>query len=511
MGSGSRHGERRDAGAGARVAILVALAASLGGCIPNIVTPNPGLDVPPVYREGSSKAPLQEHQTDWWRTFRSAELTRYMEATEIANLDIDAAIGQVEQADALARQQGSVLLPSITANDSVTRSKSSSNIFTGVSSGGSSVSSGTGTTAGGGASSSTLVTGSTLNAPRTELVASFGASYELDFWGRNRALFKAAQENATASRWNRQTVQLTALASSATTYYTILASRERITFARQNIKDSSGILKLIQDRQTAGTATDLDVAQQAALVANLRASIPPLEVTVAQNVAALAVLIGHAPEHIEVDGKSVLDAPVPRIAPGIPSDVLTIRPDVELAESNLASAHANLVAARAAFFPTLNLTAQGGFESLALKTLFSPASTFYTAAFSLAQPIFDGGLLQGQYDQEKGIQHQLLAEYRKSVITAFSDVDKALAALKLYAQQEELTRESLAASRKAYQLSEQRLESGVLDVVSLLQVEQTLFSTQDTLVQVRLLRLEAAISLYQALGGAYAGKAKGGT
>ena len=190
---------------------------------------------------------------------------------------------------------------------------------------------------------------------------------------------------------------------------------------------------------------------------------------------------------------------------------MTLRPDVENAEASLASAHANLVAARAAFFPTLNLTAQGGFESLALKTLFTPASTFYTAAFSLAQPIFDAGLLQGEFAQQKGIQDQLLAEYRKAVINSFADVDKALTALKHYAQQEELTRESLAASRKAYQLSEQRLEGGVLDVVTLLQTEQTLFATQDTLVQVRLLRLEAAISLYQALGGAYAGKAKGAT
>lgn len=483
------------------------LAMLLGGCIPNAVVPEPALDVPATYRLSGAKGGLQDHATDWWRTFRSSELTKFMEETEIANLDVAAAIGQVEQADALARQQGSLLYPAITANDTITRSKSSSNIFNGVSSGGTASTVGSTT----GASSASLVSGSSVAQPRTTLVASFGASYQLDFWGRNGALYQATQETATASRWNRQTVQLTALASSATTYYTILANRERIAFVRQNIVDSARILKLIEDRLAAGTATDLDVAQQAALVANLKASIPPLEVIVEQNVAALAVLIGRAPQRIEVAGRSVLNAPVPSIAPGIPSEVLTLRPDVEMAESNLASAHANLVAARAAFFPTLNLTAQGGFESLALKTLFSPASTFYTAAFSLAQPIFDAGLLQGQFDQQKGIQDQLLAEYRKAVINSFADVERALIALKRYAQQEELTRESLAASRKAYQLSEQRLEGGVLDVVTLLQTEQTLFTTQDTLVQVRLLRLQAAIALYQALGGAYAGKAKGAT
>ena len=485
----------------------------LGGCIPNAVVPDTALDVPKTYRNGAPNGQLQEHAVDWWNTFRSPELTRFMQQTEIANLDIATAIGQVEQADALARQSGAALLPTISASDTVTRSLSANSLFSGVSgvstsSAAGSTSSGTSGATSSGSSGSTLVTGTTSNSARTDLVASFGASYQLDFWGRNRALFKAAQDNATATRWNRQTVQLTSLASTATTYFNVLAARERVKYARQDVEDSSRILKLIQDRVAAGTATALDEAQQAALVANLRASIPPLQVTADQNVAALAVLLGRAPERITVAGRSVLNSPVPVIAPGIPSEVLTQRPDVEFAESNLASAHANLVAARAAFFPTLNLTAQGGFESLALKTLFSPASTFYTAALGVAQPIFDAGLLQGQFDQQKGRQDELLADYRKAVITAFSDTERALIALKLYAQQEELTRQSLAASRKAYQLSEDRLRQGVLDVVTLLQTEQTLFTTQDTLVQVRLLRLTEAVALYQALGGAYAGPAK---
>lgn len=462
-------------------AVALAAAVLLGGCIPKAVVPEPALDVPTHYRYAGEKGGLEDHATDWWTPFRNAELTRLMEATEVANLDIAAAIGAVEQADALAKQSGASLYPSLTAQDTVTRSQASSN------------------TSAAGSSLGNLG----VNGPRTDLVSSFAASYQIDFWGRNKALYRAAQENATASRWNRQTVQLTSLASTATAYFTILADRERITFLRQDVKDSSRILGLIKIRQQAGTATDLDVAQQAALVANLKAQIPALEVAVAQEIATLAVLIGQPPERLAVRGASVLDLKVPAIRPGIPSEVLTLRPDVEYAEANLASAHANLVAARQAFFPQLNLTAQGGFESLALKTLFSPASTFYTAAFSLAQPIFDAGLLNGQFEQQKGLQDQLLAEYRKAVISAFSDVDKALSAVQLYARQETLTRESLAASRRALQLSEDRLNQGVLDVVTLLQTEQTLFTTQDSLAQVRLLRLTETVALYQALGGAY--------
>jgi NodT family efflux transporter outer membrane factor (OMF) lipoprotein len=475
-------GQRRPGGAAWSLALL---AGALGGCVPSAPPPVPGLDVPATYRGAGKAGGLADHATDWWTGFRSPELTRFMEETEIANLDIAAAIGRVKQADAQARQSGAALLPSISANDSYTRSTSSSTTYSGGSLGG--------------------------GGTQTTLLASFSASYQLDFWGKNRATLVAAQENATASRWDRKTVALTSLASTATTYYTILANRERIAFAKQDVVDSSRILKLIQDRMAAGTASALEVAQQAALVANVKASIPPLELAVEQNIAALAILLGRAPERVAVTGKSVLDAHVPVIAPGLPSEVLTQRPDVQNAEAQLAAEHASLVAARAAFFPNITLTAQGGFESLALKTLFQPASSFYTAAASLAQPIFDGGLLQGQFDQVKGRQDELLADYKKAVITAFSDVDKALAALRLLARQEALTRDSLVASRKAYDLSEDRLRNGVLDVVTLLQTEQTLFTTQDSLAQVRLSRLTEAVALYQALGGAYAVKAKSGS
>ena len=231
---------------------------------------------------------------------------------------------------------------------------------------------------------------------------------------------------------------------------------------------------------------------------------------VAQNVAALAVLLGararahrgRGPERAQAGGADDRAGHPLRSADAAPRTSSSPRP-----ASNRRTATSSPRARPSS--RSSNLTAQGGFEGLALQSLFSPASTFYTAAFSLAQPIFDGGLLQGQFDQQKGVQDQLVAQYKKAVVTAFSDVDKALSALKLYAEQEELTRQSLAASRKAFQLSQDRLKQGVLDVVTLLQTEQTLFTTQDTLIQVRLLRFTEAIALYQALGGAYAGEARG--
>ena len=549
---------------------MFGVALALAACVPDATVPTPKLDVPSTYRYSGAAGGLRDHSVDWWTQFRSPELTRFMEETEVSNLSIAGAIGQLEQADAAARVTGSALFPFITASDNVSRSNgssggvSTSSLINSGSGSGDGGASGITTTGGGGATNTTTPTptggavtgmsglpgqignnpsaagnnitgtgqgGATMiptggaattasptttttstaassalstTSGATSFVSSFAASYQLDLWGKNRAAFKAAQDNATASRWNRQTVQLTQLASVANTYFNILAARERVRYARQDVTDSTRILDLIKDREKAGTATALNVAQQAALVANLRASIPPLEVIAEQDVIALGILLGHTPQRVFVTGRSVLDGTVPRPSPGIPSEVLTQRPDIEMAESSLAAAHANLVSARAAFFPQLNLTAQGGFSSTALSTLFTPSSFFNSVALGVTQPIFDAGLLRGQFDETKGQQDILLANYRLAVITAFSDVDRALTGLKHYAEEEKYTRDSLTASRLALKLSEDQLKSGILDVVTLLQTEQTLFTTQDTLVQVRLLRLTQAIALYQALGGAYA-------
>ena len=463
----------RDAGrAGARLASLVATACLLAGCIPEAVPPDLALDVPDAFRAAPAHAHGPNGRADavWWAKFRSPELSRFMVETIDQNFDIAAAVARVLQADAASQVAGAALLPMLNASDSTTNSKSP--------------------TALGG-----------VGSPRTVLVASFTASYELDFWGRNRATLLAAEETATGNRFDKETVTISSLAGTADAYFSVLSARERIAAAQDDLRLSSRILGVIRDRVSQGTASALDLAQQEALVANIRASIPPLRIIADQNIASLAVLLGRAPERVAVVGGSISAIAVPRIDAGLPSEVLLQRPDVQNAEAQLASAHASLFAARAAFFPTITLTAQGGFESLALRTLFSPASTFYSAAISLAQPIFDGGLLQGQFNEAKGRQDELLADYRKAVINAFADVERALVALRDSAQQEELLRQSLAASRKAYDLSETRLREGVIDVVTLLQTQQTLFTTQDNVIQARLARIEGAVSLYQALGG----------
>ena len=337
----------------------------------------------------------------------------------------------------------------------------------------------------------------------TTYSTALNASYTVDFWGHNAALLRAADFTAVGKRFDREVVTLTQLASVANTYFLILEGQDRLNIAKKNLASSEDTLKLIQDRFAQGTAAALDVAQQASLVAIQRASIPPLVEQVQQNTAALALLVGRAPAGFSVKGGSMYRLAVPRVTPGLPSQLLERRPDVREAETNLASADANVDAARTAFFPTISLTGQAGFESAVLKTLFGPGAAMYTLAAGVTQPIFEGGTLLGQLDLQKGTREELLQDYRMAVISAFTDVEKALVGIQQTTLQEQLQRASVAESRRAYDLSLDKLRQGTIDLTTLLTVEETLFTQEDILAQVRFARLEAFVSLFQALGGGW--------
>ena len=465
----------------------LALGPVLSGCILGTERPGLNLEVPAAYRAApKSNADAAVPALDWWRGFRSAELTALMDAAQNNNLDIAVAIAQIVQADAQVGVSGAPLLPSLSGNFSADHEHFGPQASTGGSLGG-----GSGGGLGGG--------GTTFNQFSTGLTA----SYMLDFWGKNRATLHAAEENATVSRYNREVVTLTTLATVANTYFQILAAQDQLAVTRRDLADSQRILNLIQKQFNGGTASQLDVSQQQALVATQRAAIPPLEVTVGQNIAALALLVGHAPANFTVHGGTSRSIVVPRVTPGLPSELLYQRPDVREAEAQLAAANFSVEAARAAFFPQIQLTGTYGSQSQALASLLTPGSAFYTLAGSLAQPIFDGFLLESELKQAKAVQLQDLQAYRKSVLSAFTDVEKALIALQKFTLQERLQQDVVNASRQAFDVAEKQLNGGTINLITVLQAEQTLFTAENTLVQVRLSKLLAAVSLFQALGGGW--------
>ena len=191
------------------------------------------------------------------------------------------------------------------------------------------------------------------------------------------------------------------------------------------------------------------------------------------------------------------------MTPGLPSELLYQRPDIRQAEAQLASSNFSVESARAAFFPQIQLTATTGVQSTALAALFGPGAWYYTLAAGLTQPIFDGFLLESQLKQAKGVQLQNLQAYRKAVLSAFADVEKALVALSETTRQERLQIEAVNNSRKAFDVSETQLRAGTVNLITVLQTQQTLLTAENTLAQVRLTKLLAASSLFQALGGGW--------
>jgi NodT family efflux transporter outer membrane factor (OMF) lipoprotein len=446
--------------------LAAALLPALTGCLQAVVS-DPAFDLPGSYRAAGGRPHAAIPKLDWWRGFRSRELTALMEEAQVANLDIAAAVARIVQADAQSRVAGAPLLPAIDFDASGTRSRSPGGPDNGI------------------------------------VRVALNAAYEIDFWGKNRALLQAAEEGAVASRYDREVVALSVLATIANQYFLLLSSQDRLRLAQDNLRSAVRVLDAIRQRRDVGTASELDVAQQESVVATQRAVIPTIELLIGQNRNTLAVLIGRAPEHTNIRGGSLNRLAFPRVTPGLPSELLTRRPDIRQAEAFLAAADANVYAARAAMLPSIQLTGTGGFQSNALKTLFNPESAFYSLAAGLTQPIFDGFRLKGLLNIQQGRQEELLQLYRRTVISAFADVENALIAVQQLAERERRQLEVVASSRRAFDLSETRLREGTIDLVTLLNTQQTLFQAQDLLVQIRFARFQALVSLFQALGGGW--------
>jgi len=429
--------------------------------------PDLALSAPPAYRATRGDVHAAVPALDWWRGFRSAELTRFIEEAQTESFDIGAAIGRILQADAQSKIASAPLLPTAAFAGTGARLK-----------------------------------GAGLP-ERGDYRVVLNAAYEMDFWGKNRAFSLAAEENAVVARFSKEVVVLSTIVSVGTAYLQILASQDHLRINRENLVAASRILTLVKQRAEQGTASALDVAQQQSLVDQVRANIPLFDQTLRQNIAILAALMGRAPEDLVVKGGSLFRLGIPLVTPGLPSELLLQRPDIRADEANLAAAEASVASARAAFFPTISLTGQGGYESTALRLLFTPQNALYNVAANITQPIFDGFQLEGQLEFAQGRQFELLKTYCQTVLNGFRDVEVALIAIADGAERERLQQAVVTSSRRAFELSEVRLREGVADLVVVTQTQQTLFTAEDNLVLARLARLQAVLSLFQALGGGW--------
>jgi multidrug efflux system outer membrane protein len=476
-----------------RLAVLGGVCAALGGVCAALC----GCSVGPAYHRPNIPPPTQWQESaataatagsaatagnagapasvwpaaDWWHGFGSATLDGLITEAERNNDDLAGAIARVQEADAQARIAGAALLPSLDLAATATRERAYA--------------------AGSGSRLS--------NVFNPEL----SASYELDFWGRNRAQRNAARAAAAASRYDQQTVALTIISSVATTYFQALELRDRIEVAQQNLANGRKILSGFRLEQSAGTATGLDVAQQETTVALLNAALPPLLQQYRQTVHALAVLVGRTPESFDVDTGTLTNLSIPAVIEGLPSQLLSRRPDVAAAEQQLIAANADITVARAALFPSIQLTAGGGYESSALASLVSPANRVYALTAGLTQPIFHGGALRGQVALSQARYTELLTAYHKTVLTAFSNAEDALVAAQQTAEQQKRQEDAVTTARRAFEFAQSQMSAGIVNILTVLNTENALFTAQDQLAQVNYLRLQALVDLFTALGGGW--------
>jgi len=455
--------------------VALVVACSLSGCAMTSPQLRPEVPVAGTWNE-TTPADAAAVSPTWWTDFGSPELESLVAAALAGSPDLAIATERVQQAEAQVRVVGASLFPMLSAGTSASGGRTSTV---------------------GGAKNGNAVVNSAASVGLT-------ASYEVDLWGKNRAGVRAAESSAAAAHFDRDTAQVTLVSGVATSYFDVLALRTRLAIARENLATAQQVLDLVSARARDGAASALDVSRQEATVLSQQAALLPLQQQERQTLAALAVLVGQPPEGFDVKATGIGDLHVPTIDPGLPSTLLVRRPDLASAEAQLAAANADVAAARAALLPTITLTGTAGIATAALTSISTMGATAAAGiAASLLQPIFDGGRLRGQKAVAESRERELVETYRKTILSAFADVEEALAGSTRLGQQEQLQADVQTRAQESLRLADIRYKAGADDLLTMLDAQRTLFAAQDQLAQVELNRLQAAVSLYKALGGGW--------
>jgi NodT family efflux transporter outer membrane factor (OMF) lipoprotein len=405
---------------------------------------------------------------DWWQNFGSTELSELITTAGVENRDIVAATARLAQARARLTVERSALLPRFDAQLQKNR---------------------TGTQSTGGSSNSVG-----LNA---------SVNYDLDIWGFQYNKQHAVFEALKSSKFARQAAALAITTDVANAYFNLLALRERIALAKEDIDAVDGILDTIKLKVSAGVSSRLDLAQETAQIESLRGQLVSLEQLELQARIALAILIGRPPQMFEIKAQELGAISAPLIQPGLPSELLLRRPDIAQAEADLASAHASVDAARAALLPRFPLTGTGGYISTSFQALRSGSTFVWDAGASLIQTIFAGGALVGQKRIAQETQREFIAIYQGTVLNAFGDVENALGEVNYYSRAKDHLRKEVDAAREAFEIAQLQYRQGTADLFNVLQTQLTLFAAKDELTRMTLLYLQATVHLYTALGGGW--------
>jgi multidrug efflux system outer membrane protein len=485
---------------------LLATVATLAGCslIPDYHRPDAPVATAypdgPAYRSGSGASdPRRFADSIGWRDFfTDPRLVALIDIGLKNNRDLRVAALNVAAAQAQFRVQRADLFPSISASGTGLYEGLPNSTTIPESSGGSSSSQS-------GVGSSELTQTASQGGTYRYYTASLGfTSYELDLFGRVRSLSRKAYEAYLSDAETQRSTQISLVAQIGSAYLTYLADQELLRISRDTLASQSDSYRLTKAMLDSGTTTLLSLRQVETSVATAQANIAQYTRQVAQDENALTLLLGE-PIPADLPPAATLDSErlVADIPAGLPSDLVERRPDILAAEHTLLGANANIGAARAAFFPSISLTASDGVASNKLSALFTGGATTWTFSPSLNIPIFTFGANQGNLDLAKVQTRIEVANYEKAIQTAFREVSDALAARATYRDQIRAQQALVDAAADSYRLSEMRFRSGVDSFLSALDSQRTLYSAQQTLVSLKLAELTNLVTLYKALGGGW--------
>ncbi len=329
------------------------------------------------------------------------------------------------------------------------------------------------------------------------------SSYELDLFGRVRSLSEQALQTYFASEEARRTTQISLVASVANAYLTWQADKELLKLTQETLKTYEESYKLTLRSSEVGVASALDLSQSRTAVEGARVKLAQYQRLVAQDQNNLTVLLGTGLPANLAGGQLLANDLLSEMPTGLPSDLLQRRPDILGAEHQLKAANANIGAARAAFFPSISLTANAGSLSPDLSGLFDGGSGTWLFAPKINLPIFNAGALRSSLDYSKIQKDISVANYEKAIQTAFQEVSDGLAARQTFNQQLQAQRDLVAANQDYYRLAERRYRIGVDSNLTFLDAQRSLFSAQQSLISDRLSQLTSEVNLYKALGGGW--------
>jgi NodT family efflux transporter outer membrane factor (OMF) lipoprotein len=473
------------------IAVASALTAALAGCAVGPDYKRPDAAVPASYKEAAegwkvAQPADQQDRGAWWTIYNDPQLNALEDKLNASNQTVAQFAAAYRQARALVREARAAYFPVISASANGTRSRTPSRSFSGSVSGSS-------------GSNSALSSSGTIS---NNYNLSLDASWEVDLWGkvsRTVSAQKAGQEGAAADLAN---ARLSAQATLAQTYYQVRSLDAQQKLLDDTVAAYQRSLTLTQNRYAQGVAARADVIQAQTQLQSAQASAIDNGVARAQNEHAIAVLVGEPASTFSLP-PAPLDATPPAVPAQMPSALLERRPDIASAERKAAAANEQIGIAISAFFPTLTLSASGGFESSVFSQLLTAPARFWTVGPQLAATLFDAGLRSAQTDAARASYDQGVATYRQAVLTAFQDVEDNLASQRILEQEVVVQQQAVQSAQQALDIVTNQYKSGTVDYLNVLTAQTTAFTAEQKLANIAGQRMVSSVGLVKALGGGW--------